>query len=51
MHLFGDGVAFVVGNAGDGDRGYTTVTAVGADPNAIVDSFLIELIAGPPDPR
>src|SRR4029077_1814244 len=38
MHLFGDRVTLALGNLGDGDGGYTTVTTVGADPNATVDS-------------
>jgi hypothetical protein len=40
MHLFGDRVTLALGNLGDGDCGYTTVTTMRADPNATVDSSL-----------
>jgi hypothetical protein len=42
MHLFGDRVALVLGNVNNGDRGYTTVTTMGADLNATIDSFFRE---------
>ena len=40
MHLFGDRVTLALGNLGDGNCGYTTVTTMRADPNATVDSSL-----------
>jgi hypothetical protein len=42
LHLFGNGVAPVLRNAYDGDRSYTAVTAMGADPNVTADSFVCE---------